>query len=139
MSGADGIHLLPFAVEVEEGPAYCLNSIERLKNLMELWPSQYSNQFGINADLSHLRQIGGVDSLLQSDELLKRVVNIHVSGHALFHVGDTHFVSLTDREIELINKVNELSESPGISMSLEFEGAPSEVAVAKSMDKLMKH
>jgi hypothetical protein len=136
MNGFDDF--TPFAFEVEAGADFCLNSVVCWRDLAAQFSEEFRDLFGINLDCSHLLQIDELELLQESTDLLKLIRNVHIGGHARFHVGDCICTHVPREVINLLSLVlDQVDTNQCLSASLEFEAAPSIDAVARSMEVLL--
>ncbi len=94
---------VPFAVELEPGPFYCISEESNLAFMQsclmkdEYW--QIRNMVGWNLDVGHWK-LAGVrpESIAGTKWLRDRVVNIHIADHGAGHFGDAAIGELSNRE-----------------------------------------
>lgn len=124
-----------WAVELEPGPLFTINSIETLEALCSRLDNEplLNSRVGVNLDVSHLRMscVQGADAIeerisaarVRDSRIFKRIVHAHISGHSKkAHFGDRALL-LSDARAIYAPWIALLAERAGVKNApLPFSG-----------------
>jgi class 3 adenylate cyclase len=142
------------ALELEPGPAYLLNSIKRIQDVVLGNGNKYLKHIGINVDIGHLLLLSEQPerqspdnvplSVLRSPDMMKRIMHFHISDHSLSHFCDLELASFhpPDKFIPWIELYLDTASSPICNpfftntIAIEMEASQSIDQALRSMQTL---
>lgn len=135
---------IPFAVELEPGPLFALNSLEAMENFFNIADQglnpQQRKRVGMNLDIAHLGLLGGIQaSDFARSPLMKRVVHAHVSDFSNAHFADIPlgtYHSGEDFFAPWIDLLKDLPSPFSRTVSMELEMCSSSEQVIESYKAL---